>query len=67
MQATVEITEQEYKALESHVKRAFMFDKMGFATLTAGDKILGRLYLALEIQRAPKEAQEQPEEGLKWG
>lgn len=62
MQATIELTEQEYKALESHVEKAVMMDKTGFMPLTVSDKILGRLYLALKIQRAPKGVPKQAQE-----
>ena len=58
MQATVELTEQEYKVLESHVKRVIMFDEIGFAKLTACDKILGRIYLAF-VEMPNREVQMQ--------
>lgn len=64
MQATVELTEQEYKSLESHVKRAVMMDRTGFMSLTACDKILGRLYLALEMQGV---ADDEGQEGQRRG
>ena len=69
MQAMVELTEQEYEALKSHVKKAATIDKYisvtpGFMRLSICDRILGKLYLALEIQRAPEEeGQERKIEG----
>ena len=47
MQATIELTKEEYEALENHVKKIAMMDSIGFSRPSTCDKILGRLYLTL--------------------
>ena len=59
MQITIELTQEEYRQLETHIQKAVMMSEIGFASLTIAERIAGKVYLAASEMMSTEEVHEQ--------